>query len=165
MKIIYTFSPETLRKGASEFLWHRQRIVTLLFPFLGVPFMLFGLNYIFGSADPNYILGGIMCAVGAFYLIRFKFRTNGMVKNAFKSNPNTRPVTLIIEDGTLFISDGESEGKCPLSSLVDFKICKTGLLIYPQKNIFYWIPENAEIQGGTWQDFITLISSGVTRKI
>ena len=74
-------------------------------------------------------------------------------------------INLTATDGVLTITDGESTGTSPLSSFVDFKICKEGLLLYPQKNIFYWIPDTAEIEGGTWLEFTELISSKITRKI
>jgi hypothetical protein len=165
MTIKYEFSPQSLRKGMKAHLLHRHLLTTLILPALGGFFILFGLYKTFLEGSDNATFGVVLIALGAFYLVRIRSRTNSAVKNAFKANPNERMITLKITDSVLSFEDGESTGTSPLSSFVDFKICKTGLLLYPQKNIFHWIPDAAVFEGGTWQEFTGLISSEITRKI
>jgi len=146
-------------------LLHRHIITRFLTPALGIIFVLSGLFQIFGKEPPNTSFGVILLMLGIFYLILSKRRVSTAVKNAFKANPNERVISLSVSDSSLTFDDGESTGTSPFSAFVDFKICKNGLLLYPQKQIFYWIPDTSEIEGGTWQEFTELVSSKITRKI
>jgi hypothetical protein len=146
-------------------LFHRNIISTLLIPLLGFIFMSYGLHHILTQDSSGTAFGVILMLLGAFYLILSFRRVNAAVKNAFQANPNDRMITLTAADKVITITDGASIGTSPFSSFVDSKICKEGLLLYPQKSIFYWIPANAEIEGGNWQGFTELISSQITRKI
>ena len=165
MKVTYGFSRKSLRTGMWNHLFHRHIISTLLIPALGIIFLSYGLHQILTNESSGASFGVILMLLGAFYLILSVRRVNAAVKNAFQANPNDRMINLTATDGVLTITDGESTGTSPLSCFVDFKICKEGLLLYPQKNIFYWIPDTAEIEGGTWLEFTELISSKITRKI
>jgi Zn-dependent protease with chaperone function len=165
MTISYEFSPGSLRKGMKAHLLHRHVISVFLLPSLGIIFTLYGLNQIFAKEPPNTSFGVILFVLGAFYLVLSQRRVSSAVKNAFKANPNERTISLTASDGLLSFKDGESTGASPFSAFVDFKICKGGLLLYPQKNIFYWIPDTAEIEGGSWQDFTKLIAANITKKL
>lgn len=165
MKVTYELTRKSLRTGMWTHLFHRNIISTFLIPLLGIIFLSYGLHHLLTKPSSGTSFGVILMLLGAFYLILSFRRVNVAVKNAFQGNPNERMITLTAADGTLTLRDGESTGTSPYSSLVDFKITKKGLLLYPQKNIFYWIPANAEIEGGTWQDFTNLIATNITKKI
>ncbi|MEO1855916.1 MAG: hypothetical protein ABGY95_00945 [Rubritalea sp.] len=40
-----------------------------------------------------------------------------------------------------------------------------GLLIYPQKNIFFFIPATATITDGTWEELTELLKTQIEKKI
>lgn len=165
MKITYTYSRESLKRGARYYLMHRHQFITLLLPVLGLFFLSYGAYRLVTHDESSKAFPAILIALGAFYLYRFAKLTRTMIKNAFASNPNERQVTIDTTDENLTIQDDASSATSAWSVLVDFKICKTGILLYPQKNIFYWIPDTAIVTGGTWQDFEALISKKITRKI
>lgn len=165
MTASYEFSPKSMSNGMRAHLRHRHAISRLLLPSLGIIFFIYGLNQIFGKEPPNTSFGVILFLLGVFYLILSKRRVSTAVKNAFKANPNERIITFTVADGLLSFSDGESKGTSPFSAFVDFKISNEGILLYPQKHIFYWIPDSSEVEGGTWQDFTNLIASSITKKL
>jgi hypothetical protein len=165
MKISFTFSRESLRIGARHYLLHRHLLLTLLIPALGILFIGTGLYHLFLLDESRRVLGFLLTALGAFYLYRSATRTKEMVKNAFASNPNERLVTMETSDEALASKEESSSGSSTWDAFVDYKICKDGILLYPQKNIFYWIPETAAVEGGTWQEFQALVSNKITRRI
>ncbi|MGJ8635130.1 MAG: hypothetical protein ACSHX7_14535 [Luteolibacter sp.] len=99
------------------------------------------------------------------FLLRESLSVNRIVKNAFLTNPNDREIQAITSEEKIILSDGESEASTPWTIFADFKIVENGLLLYPQPNIFYWIPNTATVEKGTWQDFQTLITKKVIPKI
>ena len=58
---------------------------------------------------------------------------------------------------TLEVETESTSARATWSNFVDYRICNTGILVYPQKNIFYRIPASAEIEA--------LISTKITKKI
>ncbi len=165
MEISYEFSPISLRKGMKAHMRHRHPIARFILPSLGVIIILCGLHQVYFVNPSSNSLAVILFMLGAFYLFLSKRRVSTSVKNAFKANPNERLISLTVTDALLTFVDGESTATTPLSAFVDFKVCKDGLLIYPQKLIVQWIPDTAEIEGGTWEDFTALISSKIIRKL
>ena len=114
---------------------------------------------------------GIHLVVSGFLVMAVWLQTRipFAIRSALKEQINTGkiPVQICLEvtEAEVSIATAQSNGAFLWECLVDFKICKTGILLYPQKNIFYWIPNSATIEDGTWQDFEALISKKITRKI
>ena len=66
-------------------------------------------------------------------------------------------MTMILDEEGITISDKHSEGKTKWSGFVNWRVFPEGLLLYPQKDLFFWIPKEAEIEGGTWEEFVALV--------
>lgn len=165
MKIQFTFSRESLEKGARHHLMHRHRFITLLLPVMGIIFLIYGIHQMFFAGKAGAPFGIIPVALGIFYIFRFSIRTRSMVKNAFASNPDERVVTMEFSEEALTFHDGASTGSSPWSVFVDMKACKDGILLYPQKGIFYWIPDTASVEGGTWEDVTELVRKKIQPRV
>ena len=57
-----------------------------------------------------------------------------------------------------------SESTVKWSAFIDYAVRNEGVLLYPQKNIFIWIPKS-DVTGGSWDDFVDMIGKNIEQKI
>ncbi len=112
----------------------------------------------------NWLIGGLLLRWSRSYPFCQSSDEDQVVDNLFAGRTSDLTWELIPDEDGVTIKTAGSIGTTHWYSLVDFLICKEGVLLYPQKNLFFWIPNSATIEDGTWQDFEALISKKITRK-
>lgn len=165
MTLTYTFDKIEAAKGMRRSVAYRTPIRRFLIPALGVLFLAFSARHFLSEKSGSETLGVILLFLGIFYLIIPALVRWRAVKNLFAGRGGDIAVTVQTSDEGIEISTGDTSVKAAWSSFVDARVCKDGVLLYPQKTLQYWIPQTATVEGGTWQDFEALVSSKIQRKI
>lgn len=165
MTISYTFDKKAALKGLSRSEAYRRPIRRFLLPVLGLIFIAYSSRYLPSDESGSSIFGILLLFLGITYLILPVFVRRRAVNNIFAGRSGEMVVKVTTFDEGLEMSTEDSSAMSSWSSLVDFRICEDGILLYPQKMLQYWIPNIATVEGGTWQGFEELISRKIERKI
>ncbi|MFM2199205.1 MAG: YcxB-like protein [Verrucomicrobiota bacterium] len=136
-----------------------------MLPLFGVIFLAYSSKYLLFGKSENSAFGMLLFLLGIFYMILPVLLRKKAVRNMFAGRGGDMAVIVKPSDEGVEMSADGSTTTSPWSSFVDFRICKDGILLYPQKMLQYWIPNSATVEGGTWQDFEALVSSKIQRKI
>ncbi len=165
MKISHTLTKESVSTGLSRSFAYRHPFRRIAIPLVGILCLIASAWFLLVDDSSEWLIGGLLLGAGAVYLFLPIFRRRQVVENLFAGRTSKLTLELEPDEKGITMTTSGSIGTTDWSSFVDYLICKTGILLYPQKNIFYWIPNSATIEGGTWQDFELLISKKITRKI
>ena len=112
-------------------------------------------------------LGTVMIAFGVLSLFRKRLYIWRSLNSFFKTQDDSPEIELTVDDNGVGIESAHTSGRMDWKGLVDFKEVTTGILLYPQTNIFYWVPATAKIEGGDLvrdapEDRETRFSEGVS---
>jgi hypothetical protein len=165
MTLSYTFDKKEAAKGISRSIAYRTPIRRFLIPVLGLIFLGYSLKYLPSEKSGSDTFGLLLLVLGIFYLILPALVRWRAVKNVFAGRSGDLTVIVATSGDGIEMSAGDTSMKAAWSSFVDVRVCKDGVLLYPQKTIQYWIPSTATVEGGTWRDFEALVSSSIQRKI
>jgi len=165
MTISYTFDRKTAAKGISRSTAYRTPIRRFLIPVLGLIFLAYSAKQLLSEQSGSSSLGIILLPLGILYLCLPILQRWRAVKNLFAGRRGYLDMKITVLDEGIEIRTEGSSGTATWPSFVDGRICKDGILLYPQKMLHYWIPKSATVEGGTWQDFESLVSSEIQRKI
>jgi len=161
----YTITPEKLKHSAPAHLNHRFPIRRFLFPILGVLYFLGGglllLNHTLD--EPTFPL--MMVALGVLFLIRRPLTVRRMTKNAFAGKKEKINISITVHDDDILLVSENTESTIRWDSFVDLKILPDGILLYTQKLIYMWIPNDGTFDDGCWGDFTTRFQNNITPKI
>ena len=134
----YIFNVESLERGNY---WHmnspRRSKISL---FLNSALLIMA---IFFSIKKNYILAGFNIFIIIFSLLLQKL-SKSLFNNQLRKNPqyDKDVIHKFNESGFESITDN-STGKFEWNALLKTTITPDGILLYPQENLFYWIPNNS----------------------
>ncbi len=161
MKIHYIVTAKSLKEGA---LIHYRKKISFKFLVLLIAFSLIPV-FVIKSPDsilefiPFFIIIGIFTFSHQFL---FAWRTS---KAAFKGKDKELPHLVTTEETGLHFETPQGSSSTNWNLYVDIIIHQKGILLYPQKNLFYWIPATATITDGTWQEFTRLLEAKIGKKI
>ncbi len=102
---------------------------------------------------------------GIFMLIRKNIWIDRLVKSAATAKHFGAEIEIEIDDGFLRTSQAGDESKMHLSSLFGFVRCPTGLLVYPQRNLFYYLKADAFDAPSEIDEVITLLRDHEVREL
>ena len=164
MTIRYTLTKQELWKGAGESYDYRMKWRKPLGLVLGLLFLLFGLYVLIdGQARAGaaaFIILGIYLFVRRYIWIYRSVRNSSAGKQ-----DQERVVTAKVGDEGIEMETSLGHGIAKWGAFVDFHPTKDGLLLYPAKNMYYWIPKDSDIDGGDWPTFTKVIAERVRVKI
>ncbi len=162
MRLSYALTEAGLRIATRRSFSHRLRILGPLLKIGGLGLIVAAPFYLF--MDHHRILGVAMLVVG---LIAFFRRELGAWKGAKDALKGKGSIDCVIEmrEGGLDIDAGTSKASHDWESFFEAKEVPEGMLLYISKQIFYWIPREAQMEGGNWEEFSNLIAENVRRKI
>lgn len=160
----YTLTPQKLKKATPLHLNHRFPIRRYLLPTLGILYLLGGLILLLNHiVDPT--LSIIMLILGLAFLIRRPILIWKMTKNAFLGKKPEINISLTILEDHLILKSEHSESTISWESFVDLQVCPDGMLLYSQKLIYMWIPNDGRFEKGSWETFTHHFSQHITPKI
>jgi len=165
MTLDYELNPSNLMSGYREH--HKLRDQSHLYKYFTlIALIQFGIHLAFFRPFDHlhWLTLGIL-ATAIWLQARIPFAIRAAIREQIKTNQIPVAIHMAATESEIVIATSKSNGAFLWDCLVDYKICETGILLYPQKSIFHWIPDTATIEGGTWQDFQALVSEKVTRKI
>ena len=165
MMLSYELNPTNMPSGYREH--HKLRDQPHLYKYLTIIMaILVGIHFGFRSPFGAMHLVTLGLLAYAIYLqMRFPFAIRAAVREQLKNKEIPVQVWLETTEAEVTVTTSKARSAFLWECLVDYKICGEGILLYPMKNLFYWIPATAEIEGGTWQDFEVLISKKIIKKI
>lgn len=164
MELSYQMNPETAKHGANGHYDHRYKVRRFYRPIVGLILIAFA---IFSLVTGDHtVLMPAMFFLGTYLLFIKQISIWRSVRASFHGKPQGFQVCLKTSEESLIIETNEgNSGETKWQSFLDFKALKNGLLLYPQKNLYFWIPSNAEFTTGSWPEFTQLIESKVTCKL
>lgn len=165
MKLSYALSRESLSQGMSAGIAYRRPILRFLRPVLGIIFLIAAAYFFIANESSDWHFGLAASILGGLYLIYPTISRRKALNNIFAGKEEPIEISAIIHTDKLEMITNNSSASCTWDTFVDFHIHQTGILLYPQKGIFYWFPKEALFQEGSWQEFCDLISSKIVRKV
>jgi len=164
MKLNYTLTRESVRQGAGLNYNHRMgksRYVRLL---LGVIALGAGAYLLLAEYSRFRYLGMAMIAYGVICFFRKQIFCLRVVRRFFKALEELPEITVAMTESAVEIESKRSNGRMKWADLVDYQSNDDGILLYPQEGTYYWIPANAVLDGGSWDDVLACVRSNVQRK-
>lgn len=133
-------------------------------------FMLYGGYMIWGSSTATSgaigdTLGIVLIACGTIMVMRKWIYAKKAASGALKGRDEGQRLNFSPDENGMRVKAPNGESRNDWISFVDFHFCDQGLLLYPTKQIFHWIPSSAEIEGGNWEEFEKLISRSIERRV
>ena len=165
MKLTYTLSREILRPGVAAHYDHRCGKLRYFRLAIYFAMILLGILFIMDGRNRTIYLGTVMIAFGVLSLFRKRLYIWRSLNSFFKTQDDSPEIELTVDDKGVGIESAHTSGRMDWKGLVDFKEVATGILLYPQTNIFYWVPATAKIEGGTWSEMLQKIEKRVSRKV
>ncbi len=170
MTLRYTLTPPVLKIGAGKHFDRQTRIPSWLRTGIGLAAIVFGIVWLAGidfngTASLAFLFPVIYILLGAFLTIRRPLWIRRCVRNTFAGKGDAISITLHATEEGLSVESQESSGKSDWSAFVDHLTDKDGVIIYPQKNLFVFVPSSAEVDGATFQEFVALVQKKVIKKV
>ncbi|MFT5883466.1 MAG: hypothetical protein ACI9FG_001981 [Crocinitomicaceae bacterium] len=172
MKLDYTITPEamtiqylmtakSLKEGA---LIHYRKKILYKFLILLIAFSFIPVSVIISPDSildliPFFIILGVFAFCHQFL---FAWRAS---KATFKGKDKELPHLVTTGETGLNFETPQGSSATNWNLYVDVCVHPNGILLYPQKNLFYWIPATATITDGTWQEFTQLLEAKIEKKI
>lgn len=104
--------------------------------------------------------------VGIYLLIRRSIWIYRSVRSSLAGKGSQdRTVVATPKEESFEIETTTGQGISKWSAFVDLHSAEQGLLLYPSKGIYYWIPKDAEIEDGDWNQLKSLLEEKIRRKI
>jgi hypothetical protein len=165
MMLNYELNPTNMPSGYREH--NKFRNQQHLYKYLTIIMaVLVGIHFGFRGPFGGMHLLTLGLLTYAIYLqTRPPFAIRTAVRQQLKNKEIPVEVWLEATEFQISITTSKSQTTSLWECLVDYKICGEGILLYPMKNVFCWIPRTASIEGGTWQEFELLISQKIQCKI
>jgi hypothetical protein len=142
MKLSFELTEKDQKKLFS-FHYSRYRILRFR-PYYGTAMILLGGIYLVwkGNDDPLSPICVMFILFGAYFIVSKRF----YIRRSLSARPKLSTpfaVELEIQDEGIKWKDPSSEGKFKWSSLIGYRECKVGFLLYSQRNLFSSIPSRA----------------------
>lgn len=163
MKATYTLTPKTLKIGARIHYAHRANVMAVVRIVIGA--ILFAMGAMNICFDPTGFLNYILLILGLLNLFAKQIWIQRSVNNTFKDGSKEVTIAFTANPGSIDIQSEDSKGKLKWSSFVDYLVHDQGLLLYPEKSLYHWIPRTAHFSDGDWDEFIALASKKIKRKL
>ncbi len=166
MKFSYRTSRSELTRGAKRHFNYRGPVRRVVGPLMGAALVVGGVVVVVSTWDlASAAVGGGMIGLGVTTGLRRTISVRKTVKAAFKGRPEGRTIECVAEEGGLQLREDGAESKCTWDSFVDCRVCEDGILLYPQRNLFFWLPASVEFSTGSWGELTTLVAASVTKKV
>lgn len=157
MKIEYTLTPEVMKRGAA--IAYRKRVLKKMLLIYGVLYI-FMVYSRFGS--DRYITPLFLLVAFILFLL---FNRSLYIKRCstalFKGKSDALEHRISLTDTGLDFTSPTATSQIQWSHFVSHICAPSGVLLFSQKNIFLFIPSDAAVTGGTWEEFIQLLEENI----
>ncbi len=161
MTIQYLATAKSLKEGV--LIHYRKKI---LYKFL-ILLIVFSVIPVFMILSPSSILDLIPCfiLIGIFAFFHQFIYARRSAKAAFKGKDKELPHLITTDETGLHFETPQGSSATNWNLYVEVCVHSKGILLYPQKNLFYWIPKSATVTDGTWEEFTELLETKIEKKI
>lgn len=167
MILTYTTTREGLARGLAHHYKRRTLVPHFVRVISGSLMIILGIN-IFLASEPSRppVLGAALVALGIFGLLRRHIWIRRSLKGTFAGR-SAADFQMQIEtsDEGISMKGSAAESFIEWSQFVDLKCYDDGILLYPQKNIFHWIPADCAFVEGNWEGFTESLKRHVVVKV
>lgn len=165
MKFEYTVNSKIMKCAAKTHFDYRFPVKRFLEPIFGTLILIFGFYSIFTSTNATSAgIGGGVIAVGAVIAFRRELYSTRASRMPFKGKPDTISTQIEVVDNGLKFIGPSSDSMNTWNSFVDIHTSPKGVLLYPQYELFVWVPSDSNFIEGTWGDFIVTISENIKKQ-
>lgn len=162
----YTLTPEKMKLAAHTFIKHRYKKWKAFTMGAGILNLAFGLYILSnGINDSIFGMGVMLVMIGLATVFRYKLTAHKIVKNIFLGKPNEIQIKLTATEDKLLIVTDSMESTAQWSNFVDHLVCDQGILVYQQKALFIWLPNDGTFASCDWNSLTKLIDSKITKKV
>lgn len=165
--VSYQLTPHLMKFGVSEGYNIRFKYRRWLIFFAGVILILLGgILLLKDNSGLSLFYHCFIFTMGVFYVMNKLIYVSRSVKRVFAGKEKLiNAVFIAREDGYEMRTDND-EAKSKWKSIVKYRCVDKGILLYPQKHLFYYIPiEGSDITGGSWTDFVSVIQRNVNETV
>ena len=128
----------------------------------GILFAMGAMNICF---DPTGFLNYILLGLGLLNIFAKQIWIQRSVNNTFKGKTKEVTIGFTANPGSIDIQSDDSKGRLKWSGFVDYLVHDKGLLLYPEKSLYHWIPRTSKFTDGDWVEFIALAAKKIKRKV
>ena len=162
MKARYILTPESLKTGVSYHYAHHSKFLGAICVFIGM--FLLAVAALQLSAGNGGALTLVFILLGFLNLFAKQFWISRSVKQVFKNGETEQRIKFRANPVGLHLESGDSRGTTKWTHFADCLIKKDGILLYPKKSLYYWIPRSAEFSEGNWEEFVAMVEKKVNVK-
>ena len=164
MKATYTLTPKTLKVGALIHYAHRANMMAVVRLVIGGILFVMGMVQICLDPSPS-IISYVLVALGLLNIFSKQIWIRRSVKKAFDGDTQQITMTFAASSAGIDFKGDKAKGRIKWKGFVDYVVHDKGLLLYPEKNLYHWIPKSAEFTEGDWAELTALVSEKVTRTV
>ena len=150
-KATYVFSVDELMKGVRLHLWHHRRGTMLVLPILGTLWLSLWIAYFLDSERTHNSWAPMGTLLSILFII-------SPILSLWESRRKVAKIPTIDKEMTWWVDDkgisARGEGhdfSAAWSTAYAALVSPKGILVYPQKELFYWIPATAFPSPGEWE--------------
>lgn len=127
--------------------------------------VLLGCFFLFFSMAYSLVMGVTLLAAGIMTFFSQKLSIREEVKRIFPKKCENIEVNLRASDEKgVMLSDKHSSSQLFWSAFINYELDEMGVLLYPCRDIFYWISVESEFVEGDWDAFVDMVTSNVSKK-
>ena len=136
MFVIETVYSEPEMTRAQNWHWKKYRMLQHWWTIGGALAVVIGLAY----ATVNFALGGLLMVYGGYCLLRKRMLGSQFLKSIRSSPDLGKTVRWTVSEERIVQEIGESAAQISWTSILQSIITPDGILVYTQKNVYFWIP-------------------------
>lgn len=163
IEVSYQLTPEVMKDGVSEGYDIRLKYRRWIIFYAGIILIFLGsVLFLTKNSGLSLFFNVFFITMGVFYVFNKFIYVRRSVKRIFAGKDKVINVVFIAREGGYEMRTDNDEVKSKWRSIVKYSCVDKGILLYPQKQLFYYIPiEGSEIRGGTWDEFTEMIQRNV----
>jgi hypothetical protein len=166
MELNYELNPKLMKIAAKQQFSYRHKARRGLQISLGIAALFLASYGLFTDSGQEPFVTVLLILLGIYLLFYKEYYVWRTTRNIFKGIGEKISITLQTQKKHLILKSSRNDNlETPWDNFLDYFFFDQGLLLYPQKDLFYFIPKNATITDGTWEDFVRLVESKVTRRV
>jgi len=164
MKLEHTVNSDIMKCAARAHFDYRFPVKRFIEPIVGLLIIIFGLYSIFTHTNAvGAAIGGSLIVVGAVIACRRELYSTRASRMPFKGKPDTIAIQIEVVDDGLRFRGPSSDSMNSWNSFVDLHVLSKGVLLYPQYELFIWVPSDSILTDGTWDNFIEVLEKNIKK--
>lgn len=163
IEVKYKLTPGMMKTGVCE--GYNVRFSLRRWLILGIGgFLIFlGGTLLFNETSvSSRVFSVVFMIVGVFYLFNKPIYIRNSVRRVFSDKEKLVDVVFSVNNSGYTMKTNDDSVESKWKTLVKYHVWDEGILLYPQKHLFFYIPsDNEGITGGDWNEFVSVVQENV----